>query len=214
MHKQSHVGAIADRAQPVLAPALRLIVDFAGILDRQHMPALRRRGYEHRPMHHHFLDRDRLVREEATKLDLFAPIVRQLAHAHRLPLSDTARDQLAILLQSASPKYPIVISTVASSFESRRHKQNHARIALCNPNRHRNKRIAAQHSLTRTATSVLNLARKGGGRSLRHARRITARYERVATWQLHLVHHRVAQHADLRHFDLDHVARLSHFGGL
>ena len=100
MHEQSHVGAIADLAEPVLAPALRLIIDFAGILNGQHMPAFRCCRYEHRPMRHHFLDRDRLVRQEAAKLDLLPPIVRQLAHAHRLSFTDTLRDERAVPLQS------------------------------------------------------------------------------------------------------------------
>src|SRR5206468_10534600 len=32
VHEQSRVGAIADLAEPMLAPALRLVVDLAGIL--------------------------------------------------------------------------------------------------------------------------------------------------------------------------------------
>ena len=104
MHEQSHIGSIADRAKPVLAPALRLIIDFAGILDRQHMPARRRHGYQHRAMRHHFLDRDRLVRQESAKLDLLVAIVRQLADTYCLPLADTLRDDRAILRQSRITK--------------------------------------------------------------------------------------------------------------
>ena len=62
MHEYSDVGAITDLAKPVLAPALRLIIHFAGILNAQHMPPFCRGGNERRSMRYHFFDSDRIIR--------------------------------------------------------------------------------------------------------------------------------------------------------
>jgi hypothetical protein len=51
MHKHPYVSAIADDAKPALAPALRLVIEFAGILNSQNMATHRRDGGEQCPSH-------------------------------------------------------------------------------------------------------------------------------------------------------------------
>ena len=153
MHEQAHIGAVADLAEPAFAVLLRLIVDLAGILNRQHVPALGRRGYKHRPVRHHLLDRHRLVRQETANPELLGAIVREVANTHRLPLRHAPRDKLPTSLA------PFVAEIAKSCIhrrllESRRHTQNHAGFCPRNPNR-----TAAR--LNRSATSAPKLAPVG-----------------------------------------------------
>ena len=141
MHEQSGIRAVADRPQSALASALRLIVDFAGILDGQHMPTSLRCSLR-------FTNMARCATISSTVTasfdrkrrnpDLLPPIVRQLAHADHLSLGYPLRKKSA-----TSP--PSCIAKIADCdlhcrlLESRRLTQNHARFAQGN-------RIALRHA--------------------------------------------------------------------
>jgi hypothetical protein len=130
MHEQPDIAAVADRSQAALTAALRLIVDLAGVLDREHMPARRSCAGQHRPMRHHLLHRDRLVGQESPELHLLRAIVRELAYRDRLTLAHALQNHGAIFFNRTSPKYPISMSAIAPSCESRRQQQNHAGFQL------------------------------------------------------------------------------------
>src|SRR6266849_7999643 len=129
MHEQADIAAVAYRAEPAFAPALALVVDLAGILNHQHVPSGRRLGYQ-RPLAGRYLrGRDTVVQHEALESDLFGSIVSKLAHTNRLPIANTLQQLRAVFFSRSSPKKPMFISAIASSLESRRHRQNHTRFA-------------------------------------------------------------------------------------
>ena len=99
MHEEPDIGTVADRAEPPLAPALRLIVDLARILNGEDVPACRRRRDKRRPMRDHFRDRDARIAEKAPKPHLFRPRISKLANANLLPLDHPLQDQLAVFSQ-------------------------------------------------------------------------------------------------------------------
>ena len=129
MHEQADIAAVAHRAEAVLAPALALVVDLAGILYHQHVPPGRRLGYA-RPLAGRYLrGRDTVVQYEAQESYLFGSIVSKLAQTNRLPIANTPQQPRAIFFSRSSPKNPMFISAIASSLESRRQRQNHTRFA-------------------------------------------------------------------------------------
>ena len=75
MDEQPHVAAVADRAEPPLAPALGLIIDLARILNGEHVPARRGRRRQLRPMRYHLLDRYRLVLQKAPQRTGDVPVI-------------------------------------------------------------------------------------------------------------------------------------------
>ena len=114
------------------------------------MAVVRRGSHKHRPMRYHFLDRDRLARQETPKPNLLGAIICKLAQTHRLTLAYPLRKQLATSLPPRIAK--IADPLHGRLLESRRHVQNHARFTPFNTNRtatsndsHRN--IRAQVSL-------------------------------------------------------------------
>jgi len=135
MDEQPGIGTISNPAEPALAPALCLVIDLACVLDRQYMPTRCGSGHEHRSMRDHFFYRDRIVREKALKLDLLGAIVREITQTYRLPFNDPLRDQFAIFLQSGISKISNSRVHRRPLFDSRRHRQNHARFGLGKPNR-------------------------------------------------------------------------------
>ena len=104
MREQPDIGAIADRAEPPLAPALRLIVDLARILNGEDVPARRRRRDKRRPMRDHFRDRDARIAKKAPKPHLFGAIIRKLANADFLPLDHPLQHQIAVFSQPVVAK--------------------------------------------------------------------------------------------------------------
>src|SRR5262249_29991151 len=125
----------------------------AGVLYRQHVPALCRHGYKHRPMRDHLLDPDCLVRQKASNPELPGAIVRQLANTYRLTLRHALRDKLPTSLA------PSVAEMTKSRvhcrpLDSRRQTQNHAGFRPGNVNRTATCR-------TRSATSAPKLAHSG-----------------------------------------------------
>jgi hypothetical protein len=147
--------------QPPLAPAWRLIVDLARILDGEHVPALPRRRRQHRPMRHHFLSRDRLIVQKAPQPHLFRPIVPKLADTHFLPLAHPLHEQCAVLLQPSVTEVsdPRVHHRTPPNRDG---TQNHATLAPRKRKIAPPKRKRTATSMTRTATSVLRLARLRG----------------------------------------------------
>src|SRR5215831_1595160 len=104
MHEQSGVGAVSNLAEPVLASALGLVVDLAGILNRQHMPPRCGSGHEHRPRRDHFLDGDRIVLEKAPKLHLLSSVVREVEQTDCFPPNYPLHYQLAVPLRPGIAK--------------------------------------------------------------------------------------------------------------
>src|SRR5262249_24004600 len=152
-----------DLAKTVLAPALRLIIDFTGILNGQHMPALCGRRHEHRPVRYHVLDRDRIVRQKALKPRLFGPVICQIADTNRLPFAHALNDKFAIPCQT-------LIAEITNSLLHRRlpnrittgHTESQ-QILSFQIESHCNIIDSHRTKLTRTATSVRKLAPKGRG---------------------------------------------------
>ena len=100
MHEQPDVGAVADRAERVLAPALGLVVDLAGVVQSQHVAADRGSGGQQRPARDHFRHRDFLVRQEAAEPDLLGPVIGEPADTDTLALVHALQQQGAIAGQS------------------------------------------------------------------------------------------------------------------
>jgi hypothetical protein len=106
MDEKPDVAAVADRAEPLLAPALGLIIDLARVLNGEHVPAGGGRPRQHRPMRHHLLDRHRLVVQKAPQPHLLRPIVRKPPHADILPLAHPLHEQRPVLPQPFVAKIP------------------------------------------------------------------------------------------------------------
>jgi hypothetical protein len=106
MDEQACVATVSYLAKPVLAPALRLVIDLASILNRQHMPARGGSRYEHRASRDHFLGCDRVVREKAPELRLLSSAIREVAETDCLPLNHPSRHEFAVPLQSGIAKIP------------------------------------------------------------------------------------------------------------
>lgn len=159
MHEQPDIAAIADRAETLLATALRLIVDLARVLNGEHMPASRRGRDKPPSMRHHLLNRHSVVVKKTPEPDLLRTISPKFANADFLSFRHPPDQKFPHLPAS-------VITKIANAHfhhrlhESRWSRQNHAGFTHAKWNR-------TATRLNRTATSVLTLARKGGGRRKR-----------------------------------------------
>src|SRR5215472_15877903 len=156
MHEQPHIAAVADRAEPLFAAALRLIVELARVLNREYVSTAGRRRRKHRPVRHHLRNRHGLIVKKAPKPDLLRSIISKPANADLLPLADPLDQQLADPSASFVPKIAKPCLRHRRPLESRWPGQNHAEFSPCKRNR-------TATSMNRTATSVPNLALKGGG---------------------------------------------------
>src|SRR5215472_5992593 len=153
MHEQPHIAAVADRAEPLFAAALRLIVELARVLNREYVSTAGRRRRKHRPVRHHLRNRHGLIVKKAPKPDLLRSIISKPTNADLLPLADPLDQQLADPSASFVPKIAKPCLRHRRPLESRWPGQNHAEFSPCKRNR-------TATSMNRTATSVPNLARR------------------------------------------------------
>jgi hypothetical protein len=158
MYEQPDIAAIADRAETLLATALRLIVDLARVLNGEHMPAARRCRDKPPSMRHHLLNRHSVIVKKTPEPDLLRTIIPKFANADFLSFRHPLDQKVSHLSASVIPKIANAHFHQRGLPESRWSRQNHTGFSHAKWNR-----TAAR--LNRTATSVLKLAHKGRGRS-------------------------------------------------
>ena len=113
MHEQPDIAAVANRAEAAFASPLALIIDFAGILDHQHMTIGAGLGNPRSLVQHHFRDRDPIVHDKASERHLLGARISELTQTYRLSIRHALQQPRTVFLRRASPKCPRFISATA-----------------------------------------------------------------------------------------------------